>query len=624
MLAHRCIVAYAFAMGVAFAVSPASGAAPERDLEDYAQLYVDQYFEADERFKLSEQGKRKSRALAYYAHGRSLEAKGRTPEAVDAYKKVLANQPDQFLLARKTAYLLARAGQQDEALDLLETTLEKNAGEPFAYIALSEYLATYRTDDAESRDRAFETVETALEKFPDEPAVYDHLVKLYLVANRKDDARRILSEASRRDNEDPHYWLALGKVAARVWPVRSNGEVSDATLINALYGKALKFADDDWDVIERVGDYYHATSQFDRAASVYADLIASNPDRLDVREKMAHVYGGMGDEEKVLETLKAIIEIDPQNTATLKQIAGIYLRREEFGEAIPYLKASLEVTKGTAEEYGALARMMIQAEELELAADFLEETAYRFPESPDFPFLATFVLGKLAEWERSLPFFEEAMELAKEAQPQMLDERFYFQYAAAQERAGNLDEAEELFRKTIGMLARSDPNGEDTKFTATVYNYLGYMWLENDLNIDEAGELIKTAVELDPESGAIADSLGWYEFKKGNYDEALAELLRAEQAIEEPDAVIYDHIGQVFHELGEKEKAVEYLEKASALEPENEEFKQRLESYRKTESSDSEPEAEPADESPPSRESAATSLDAPVPATVPATVGSAP
>ena len=99
------------------------------------------------------------------------------------------------------------------------------------------------------------------------------------------------------------------------------------------------------------------------------------------------------------------------------------------------------------------------------------------------------------------------------------------------------------------------------------------------MNLDEAGELIKTAVDLDPESGAIADSLGWYYFKRNRFEEAKEELLRAEQLIETPDPVIFDHIAQAFFMLGEREEALDYMRKAVEMDPENQEFRNRLKSY---------------------------------------------
>ncbi|NLT69530.1 MAG: tetratricopeptide repeat protein [Verrucomicrobiaceae bacterium] len=552
-----------------------------RDLEDYAQVYVNEFFAPDDSLTLSDEAGRKSRALAHYAYGRGLEVRGRTEEAVEAYRRVLENQPDQFFLARKTAYLLARSGEESEALALLEESLANNPDEPYAHISLSEFLATYQANDPAGRQRAFEVIEKAVERFPDEAAVYEHLVKLYLAANRREEARELIRDATARENKSAAYWLRLGRLAAQVWAIRESSDPAETEVVDALHAKALDLAAGDSGIIEQVADYYHATGRFDQAIAAYVQIITAEPDRLDLREKLARAYGGKGDEEKVISTLKEIVEIDPQNADIHKQIAGIFMRGKRFQEAIPHLQAALTITKGSATEYGALGRMMIESREFELSVEFLTEAAYHFPESPDFPFLLTFSLGNLERWEEAIEQFQATIALAKETQPQLLNEGFYFRYAAAFERLGQFEEAEEFFRKTMELIARNDPNGENVEFTATVYNYLGYMWLENDMNIDEAGELIKTAADLQPESGAIADSLGWFYFKKGEFEQAREELLRAESLIEEMDAVILDHIGQTFHQLGDRDTAIEYLRKAVELEPEKEEFSKRLKEYEK-------------------------------------------
>ena len=42
-----------------------------------------------------------------------------------------------------------------------------------------------------------------------------------------------------------------------------------------------------------------------------------------------------------------------------------------------------------------------------------------------------------------------------------------------------------------------------------VLNYLGYSWVEQGRNLDDAKTMIEKAVELRPDDGYIVDSLGW-------------------------------------------------------------------------------------------------------------------
>ena len=51
------------------------------------------------------------------------------------------------------------------------------------------------------------------------------------------------------------------------------------------------------------------------------------------------------------------------------------------------------------------------------------------------------------------------------------------------------------------------------------------MWVDRNINLDEAGSMIKKALEIEPENGAYLDSLGWFYFKKGDFNRAITELV---------------------------------------------------------------------------------------------------
>ena len=80
-------------------------------------------------------------------------------------------------------------------------------------------------------------------------------------------------------------------------------------------------------------------------------------------------------------------------------------------------------------------------------------------------------------------------------------------------------------------------------------NYLGYWWADEGRNLEEAIELITRAVELHPDNGYYADSLGWVYFKIGEADKAVIWLEHAIQLAPD-DAVIHDHLGDVYWHLG--------------------------------------------------------------------------
>jgi tetratricopeptide (TPR) repeat protein len=299
-------------------------------------------------------------------------------------------------------------------------------------------------------------------------------------------------------------------------------------------------------------------------------------ERLEKRMRLADELEAQGDVDGAVQILGEIFDANPEDPDLLERIVVMLMRSERFSEAVPRLRELLKLKGGSEAEHLALARMMIEVKENETAVGFIKEASGSFPDSADFPFLLTFALGQLERWDEAVAEFEKTIALAREAKPELLNEGFYFRYAAAHERMKNFDEAEKLFRKTLDLIESNDREEENPEFKATALNYLAYMWIERGEKLDEAGPLAQEAAKLSPDSGAIADTLGWYHFQKGEYPRALVSLKKAESLIEEPDAVIYDHLGQTLAKLNEKDFAAEYFRKALELEPKNEDLKARL------------------------------------------------
>ncbi len=134
------------------------------------------------------------------------------------------------------------------------------------------------------------------------------------------------------------------------------------------------------------------------------------------------------------------------------------------------------------------------------------------------------------------------------------------------------------------------------KIAAEAQNFLGYMWVERNENLEEAGDLIRKAIETQPENGAFLDSLGWYLFKKGDYDKALTQLLRAEELTVKPlkaeDAEILVHVGDTYQQLGKPGQALQYWQKALALDATNKKISDKIEAIKEKVSSVAAPEAE--------------------------------
>jgi len=97
-----------------------------------------------------------------------------------------------------------------------------------------------------------------------------------------------------------------------------------------------------------------------------------------------------------------------------------------------------------------------------------------------------------------------------------------------------------------------------------VLNYLAYGWLEQDLHLSRALEMLKKAYAGDPDSYYILDSLAWGYYKNNNLEKA-AQLMEEVIFLAPGEAISLDHLGDIYFALNRKREASYLWEQAKDL-----------------------------------------------------------
>jgi Flp pilus assembly protein TadD len=97
-------------------------------------------------------------------------------------------------------------------------------------------------------------------------------------------------------------------------------------------------------------------------------------------------------------------------------------------------------------------------------------------------------------------------------------------------------------------------------------NFLGYAWIDRGENLPRAMAMVKKAVSLNPQSGAMVDSLGWAYYRLGDYKNAVQQLESA-VVLEAGDAEINDHLGDAYWRVGRRTEAQFQWRRVLTLEP---------------------------------------------------------
>ncbi|MBU4135188.1 MAG: tetratricopeptide repeat protein, partial [Alphaproteobacteria bacterium] len=102
-----------------------------------------------------------------------------------------------------------------------------------------------------------------------------------------------------------------------------------------------------------------------------------------------------------------------------------------------------------------------------------------------------------------------------------------------------------------------------------ILNHLGYMWVDTGRRVEQGAEMLARAHAAEPENGNIQDSLGWAQFRQGQYDIAV-ETLEGAVSKEPANAEIVDHLGDAYWQVGRRREAEWQWSRVLTLDPDAE------------------------------------------------------
>ena len=101
-----------------------------------------------------------------------------------------------------------------------------------------------------------------------------------------------------------------------------------------------------------------------------------------------------------------------------------------------------------------------------------------------------------------------------------------------------------------------------------VLNNYAYFLAEEGGDLERAEQMSRRTIEAEPDNATYLDTYAWILYKLQRYEEALVYMERALVAQVKPSDVLYEHAGDICHQLGNKRKALDYWYNALDLQRE--------------------------------------------------------
>jgi tetratricopeptide (TPR) repeat protein len=507
---------------------------------------------------------RRAELLARYAAGVAAEAQGNTPQALTEYleaaRRDITNEP----LVLEVAMRLLQSRQVDPALELLRDCAARTNASHLVLAHLGWLSAQIgRTNDAVLfSQRAFQMA-------PSNFMACRTLVTHFLEQKQPEKARPYLDTAARQQG-DGVFYVDLGELMLIYNRNSPASQQIPTNQILQVLGRARGLLDDNPAYRVKWAEMYEAAGDTTTALAMYVDLLEvfadAPPVRDGLRAKLADLYLKGGQRQQAMSQLESFLKDHPRNAQVWFILGQVALEERQFARAGEALRQAIRLKPDYEPAYYEALRAYLSTNLVAEAMDLLEEARRRFPANFALEYFTALAHMRKGDYANALKAYTAAEVMAAATEPERLNAGFYFQVGMVSERLKRFEDAATYFKKAIAL----EPD------FAEALNYLGYMWAEQGIHLQEARELLERALKLEPKNAAYLDSMGWIYFKLGDLERARSYVEQAIALSEKPDATLHDHLGDIYAALKLWDKARAQWKKALELEP-TDEIKKKLE-----------------------------------------------
>lgn len=283
------------------------------------------------------------------------------------------------------------------------------------------------------------------------------------------------------------------------------------------------------ETLRKIGLVHLELEQFDEAIAVFGSMLEKDPAAHHIRLYLGIALEEKGDLDKAYEEFVKIPNGAVPYLEAIGHIAFILKEKGQTDQAIEVLKGAISTNTRQVELYLNLAALYESLDKAEAGLAFLTENEHLFP----------------------------------------TDARFQFRIGVLLDKLGKRAESIEQMKKVLSINPK-DPQA---------LNYLGYSYAEMGINLDEALNYLKLAVEIRPNDAFILDSLGWVNYRLKRYDEAV-RLLEDAFSLVTDDSTIAEHLGDAYAARREFKKALKQYRKALEIDPDRKELADKIRKFK--------------------------------------------
>ncbi len=473
--------------------------------------------------------------------GRLYKIAQNSVESEKAYKKVLEQDPNNEDALTGLAMVYSDIGDTKNAMEVLKKVAERKPD----LRTLTALAASY--EQLKEYALAAQTLERALELQPGNSELERSLAQNLMFSQQYAAALKIYQALAKEDPRDFMPQLRISQIYRQQHDLPKAREASDKA--KALEPNNLEIRYNEVNLLEAEGKNAEAVNLMKQildstARKSYSQ--AERENRVALLEKLGLMYRINEQYDQAAETFRQIGEVDPDLTARAEaQVIDTYRMGKDFAKAQEASDAAAKKFPDDRVLKTVRANLLADMGRNKEAADQMKALLDGKNDRDTWLSLAQ-IYEKSKDFTEMASALDQAGKLSNSKDEQ---EAVFFMRGAMYEKQKKFDSAEAQFRKVIDLNPQN----------ASALNYLGYMFADRNVRLQEAQDLISKALDQEPNNGAFLDSLGWVYFRQGKLSEAERALVRALERVSK-DPTVHDHLGDVYFHQGKIKDAISQWE----------------------------------------------------------------
>ena len=448
----------------------------------------------------------------------------------------------------KLGKALINAKQTREAIEILSLLVADNPDNDEAVQALQQAV---ESADQSSAALAIEALQQAVYANSENASLVILLAQIQARSGKIEEAAKILQETTVRLSEKDKTSAAyLQVVLGDIYAQKERVDEAVKAFQNALTirgitnGEAVLDEERDFAirVFDKMIEIYKKANRPNEARAVIerARLVLGKND-LFADKKLISFYRETGKNDEALQTIRSLRQKNSDDYSLLRLEATTLTQMGRVDEAVNLIKPL--IGKKIAAKTVAVPNPGVSENILSVGSPMYDDFSNYL-----------FISNLYSQAKRGKEAVEAVNQAMSTAQSPDRKEIAKLTLASVQQTSGDFQGAETTLRD---ILKQSPQN-------PIALNNLGYFLAERGEKLDEALDLIKKAVELNPNNPSYLDSLGWTYYKLGQLGEAETHLKNALR-IDGSSTTIQEHLGDVYQKQSKFEAAKSAWQKALDL-----------------------------------------------------------